>query len=337
MKIRLRPFAVAGLVCMSIFLSGCGATAYKADPKLIGQYVAPSTPGPDETHVYVIRGSNFVGAARSAWIAANERVVGAVDNASHVLLKLKSGTNTVHAVQGLAGFGFVAIDNRPGETVFLSLDYAKGLMQEVPRDVGITMVMQTKASEPLAETRENTGYEEGLLNPGRLGLKLMGASNETLAADAKSAVITFMRPAALIKEIAFDVWDESGYVGSLKGGEYFQIRVAPGAHTYFAKSERFAVLKANVEAGKSYFVEYNVTRGWNMAHVQLLPRDATKEDAALKKQMTPLTRVALQQATLAQPSVKARLDAGSTYLINTREKVLTGETASRELTSGMGM
>ena len=46
------------------------------------------------------------------------------------------------------------------------------------------MVMQTKVSQPLAETRENAGYDECVLNPGRLGLNLMRRSTGELLPDA---------------------------------------------------------------------------------------------------------------------------------------------------------
>jgi hypothetical protein len=298
----------------------------------------PFTPAPvasDETNVYVIRESAFMGGARGVWIAANDKVVADMPNGSHVLLKLKAGLNNVHGVQGLAGFAFAQVDNRPGETVYLHLIYAQGKMEEVTADVAGPMITKTKAVEPLADDRPNTAYDDVTINPSMLGFPIMKTADTSLEPDENSAVITFIRPGNLIKDVPFDVWDESGYVGSIKGGYYFDIRVTPGRHVYIGKSEHYAVLNADVAAGKHYYVEYEVDMGWNQAHVKIVPLDLTK-DAAKIKGIKKLTATTIDAEVLDSASVKPRIERGNEYLKDARQKIADGKLPSREMLPNQG-
>ena len=47
-----------------------------------------------------------------------------------------------------------------------------------------------------------------------------------MAPDEQSAVINVYRPAKLIAEVPFSLWSREGYAGSLRGGQYMQLRVA---------------------------------------------------------------------------------------------------------------
>lgn len=310
----------------------CCTTAH-ADKK-----VEPFTPpavANDETNVYVIRESAFFGAARGAWIAANDKVVADLSNGSHVLIKLKAGLNNVHGVQGLAGFGFAQVDNRPGETVYLHLIYAQGKMEEVTADVAGPMIAKTKEVQQLDDDRPNTAYDDVTINPSMLGFPIMKTADGSLEPDENSAVITFIRPGALIKDIPFDVWDETGYVGSVKGGNYFDIRVAPGKHVYIGKSEHYAVLKADVAAGKHYYVEFEVDMGWNQAHVKIVPLELKKDSAKING-IKKLTATTVDAAVLESASVKPRIERGNDYLKDARQKIADDKLPLRELSSDQG-
>ena len=75
----------------------------------------------------------------------------------------------------------------------------------------------------------------------------------------------------LISQVPFDIWNQDGYVGGLSGGQYFQVKLPAGKHTFSSLSERYSILEANLEAGKTYDVELYVGMGWNQAHIKLLP------------------------------------------------------------------
>ena len=318
------------------FLTGCATTPQVADQALIGKYVPPAPPAADETYVYAIRGSAFRGGGRGVWVANNDKVVASLSNGSHALVKIKSGLNDVHLTQGSAGFGFTTVDNRPGETVFLFFDYTTGKVKEVPKDIGITMVMSTTDMPAVTETRANPAYKFIVMNPGMLGFDMMQASDQRLKPTPDSAVITFFRPAGLIKDVPFSIWSESAYLGDLKGDTYFQARVAPGHHTFMAKSERFSILKADVAAGKEYFAEFKVVRGWEMAHVKILPLDATADAAAIDGYFKKLKPVAVDTALVQGARLSPRIAAGVALVGEATTKAEAGEAASRELTVAAG-
>ncbi len=324
------------LAAMVLLLSGC-ATSYKVDPELVSQFKPEATPTEEQTFVYVIRGSNFAGAARGLWVAANENVVADLSNGSHALLKLDSGINSVHLVQGLAGIGFAKVDNRPGETVYLAIDYVKGETKEVEHDLGATMVMKTSKAKDIGAPRKNDAYDNLLVNPSLLGFPVMKESNQPMKADDDSAVINFYRMETLIGQVPFDIWSEQGYVGSTTSGTYFQVRVKPGKHTFVALSERYSVLEADVEAGKEYVVEFDVDMGWNQAHVQLLPMDAAESAKTISKWQAKAKLMAVDPQVLEQDAFKQRLQMGKAYLKQQYQKIEKGELASRELVSSNGV
>lgn len=328
----------AGLCLASavLLLSGC-ATSYKVDPELVSKFKPEATPTQEQTFVYVIRGSNFTGAARGLWIAANENVVADLSNGSHALLKLDSGINSVHMVQGLVGYGFAKIDNRPGETVYLAIDYVKGETKEVDHDLGATMVMKTSKAKEIGSPRKNDAYDNLLVNPSRLGFPVMKESDTPIIADRDSAVINFYRMETLIGQVPFDVWSEQGYVGSTTSGTYFQVRVKPGKHTFVALSERYSVLEANVEAGKEYVVEFDVDMGWNQAHVQLLPIDANESAKTIEKWHSKAKLMEVDPEVLQQDAFKQRLEMGKNYLKSQYRKIEKGELATRELLGSHGI
>lgn len=324
-----KSLATAGALGLMLALTGC-KTTYKVDQTLVQQFKAEQ-PQADKTHVYLIRGNNFQGGARGAWVAVNDKVVADLSNGSHTLLKLDSGINSVHFVQGLAGFGYARVDNRPGETVFLSIDYTTGQTTELNYELGASMVMQTKYAKDLAAPRKNDAYDNLLANPSVLGFDVMVDGDTPIKPDSEHAVINFYRMETLIGQVPFDIWNENGFVASTKAGEYFQLKVKPGKHKYIALSERYAVLDANVEAGKEYFVEFDVDMGWNQAHVQILPMDAVKDQKTLAKWQSKAKLKVVNLETVNSPEFAARVEMAKAYLTPKFQAASTGELAQREL------
>src|SRR5690606_28181759 len=119
--------------------------------------------------------------------------------------------------------------------------------------------------------------ENQLLNPGLLDYEVMVLTTEKLAPDATSALVTFYRTSRLLATSAFDIWNQDGYIGSTKGNTYFQVKLAPGKHTFVAISEQYSLLEADLEAGKEYAVDLSVVMGWNQAHIKLLPIDLVND------------------------------------------------------------
>lgn len=258
-------------------------------------------------------------------------MVADLSNGSHTLLKLASGLNSIHLVQGLAGFGYAKVDNKPGETLYYSIDYTTGKMTELTPEMGMSMVMQTEKAKDIGEPRKNDAYDNLLANPSLLGFPVMKPATEPMKADADTAVINFYRMETLIGEVPFDIWSEEGYVGSTKAGTYFQVRVTPGKHTFVSLSERYSVLEATVEAGKEYVVEFDVDMGWNQAHVQILPIDPVKEAKSIAKWQAKAKLMEVDRTVLEQPEFKQRVDMAREYLTTQYKKIDAGELSTRVL------
>jgi hypothetical protein len=296
---------------------------------------APPAVAKDETNVFVIRESGFKGATRGVWIAANKNVVADLPSDSHVLIKLKSGMNVIHAVQELKGFGYFPVDNRPGETVYLNLLYKKGEMKEVSAAEAMPLIKKTEQVELLPEVRPNTALDDITINPGKLGLNIMEATDAALEPNDRSAVITFLRVENVFKDHRYDVWSDTGYVGSLIGGQYLNVRVTPGTHTFLSKAQNYSVLKADVAAGKHYYVEMVGDMLMFQQLVKLLPVDPDK-DAKKIKALKKLTHLALNSSTLETDIVKPRIQAGYAFLADVRQKIAEGKVAMRELLPTQG-
>ena len=286
--------------------------------------------------VYLIRERKFVGGGRDLWVAVNDKVVAALDNDSHVKLRLEPGLNSINAVQAKAGVAYAALDNRDGETVYAVVDYMGGTITEVPEEQGASMVRETKGSKALDGPRPNDAYDNLLINPELLKLGLIEPNAGRMEPDGESAVITFYRPAQLIAQVPFSLWSREGYVGSLLGKQYLQLRVAPGEHTFVAFSERLSVLNATVEAGKEYAVEFDVGMGWNQAHIKLLPVDLNAEGGKVDGWKAELAPVGVSVEALGKPEVAPRIARGFDYLKSIEGQWAAEGAASRDLMAGDG-
>ncbi|MBV1914783.1 MAG: DUF2846 domain-containing protein [Pseudomonadales bacterium] len=322
---------------LAVLLTGC-ATTYKADSTLIKDFKRADVPT-DKTGLYVIRGSNFVGAARGLWVAVNDSVVADLSNGSHVYLELDAGLNTLHFVQGKSGHGYLAIDNKPGETLYAKFGYATdNLAMILDSGLGQTMVMKTSKVMPLIEKRNNDAYDNLVINPGLLSYPIMIESPELLTTDKDHALVRFYRPETLIADIAFDIWNQDGYVGSTKGGTYFSAKLLPGHHVFISKSERYSVLDAELEAGKEYAVELDVGMGWNQAHIKLLPMDLSTEkgNQQAMKWRENLKATLLNQELIESDAMAKRIKTGFEYLENERKAIASGDAPKRSLPATFG-
>ncbi len=321
----------------AVFMTGC-ATTYKVDTTLIKGFQKPVVPA-DKTGLYVIRGSNFVGGGRGLWVAVNESVVADLSNGSHVYLELDAGLNTLHFVQAKAGFGYLAVDNKPGETIYAKFGYATtGLTEVLDDDLGQTMVVKTDKAVPLEEKKRNDAYDNLLINPGVLDYPIMIDSSEILTVDENLALVRFYRPDKLIATWAFDIWNQDGYIGSTKGGSYFTVKLKPGHHVFISRSERYSVLEAELEAGKEYAVELDVGMGWNQAHIKLLPIDLNTDKGSHKVNdwKDSLKETMVNQKIVESDAIAKRIKMGYDYLSNERKAIASNDEPSRSLPAAFG-
>ena len=327
------------LATACLFLTGC-ATTYKVDHDIIKEFHEPEV-SPDKTGLFVIRGNNFKGSGRGLWVAVNDSVVADLPNSSHVFLELDSGVNTLNFVQAKAGFGYLAIDNQPGATLYAMVNYNSvdptKFAELIEKDLGQTVVMKTKAVDPLQNKKNNDAYDNQLLNPGYLAYPIMIESSEEITADENHAVVRFYRPGKLIANWAFDVWNQDSYIGSTRGGSYFSVKLKPGHHVFIALSERYSIVKAELEAGKEYAVQLGVGMGWNQAHIKLLPIDLRSDQDQVKKWKASLKSTVVNQEIVESGPIAKRIEMGLSYMESTRKAIANGDAPTRSLPANFGM
>jgi len=85
------------------------------------------------------------------------------------------------------------------------------------------------------------------------------------------ALVTFIRATSFGGAIDFGLWDGENLVGVLDPKTYIQVEVDPGEHYFLARAENWSIVKANLEAGKRYYVLANVAMGVWKARVVLRP------------------------------------------------------------------
>jgi hypothetical protein len=98
------------------------------------------------------------------------------------------------------------------------------------------------------------------------------------------AVVNFMRPAFMGNAITFGMWDGENLIGILTYKKYIPYKATPGEHIFMARSENWAVIKANLKAGKTYNVLVSPHMGFMKARVsmEVLKPDDSRIDEWLK-------------------------------------------------------
>jgi hypothetical protein len=237
----------------------------------------------EEMTVYFIRNKAPIGAARRVWLTCNENAIASIPSSSYTLFKVTGGPNLINIVQEKTAGAFYLLNYSPGETVYLSFDYAKGTITQVLPYVGEVFIKSNKFEPLLEEPGPNDGYEIGIFNPGLFGIDCM-VKNEVLSVpDADNGVITFIRTGNLFKTTPLSIWSQDGFLGSLIGNTYLQIKVKPGKHYFIGKGSDYSVIEAEVEAGKNYYIELKSLTGWRFAKVQLLSVNKDIADSTLQQ------------------------------------------------------
>ncbi len=314
--------------------SGC-AGKLTANKTLIEQFTPPVIPEKNETLVYVIRQSSMLGAARGLYVGINDKVVADLYSGTYCYFKINDGINTLNLEQGTIPFSYYRLANRPGKTVYLYFEMTSGKLSEITEDLGITAIMKSQMAKDIGKPKNNKGYLSALINPGFLNLYLMKETTDKTNPDTENANITFIRPQSYAKDMAFGIWNESKFLGNLKGETYFQIKVPAGKHNFFGKSEHFSVLKADVEAGKNYYIQVAANMGWSQAHVKLLPIKSDKEQNEIQKWLTNSKKVTIDE-TAIDPQVKKRLNLALPHIKTALNNVDKGKAEARYLRKSDG-
>ena len=95
--------------------------------------------------------------------------------------------------------------------------------------------------------------------------------------DANKAMVTFLRPTMFGGAIQFGIWDGTDFVGVLSANSYIQYLTDPGEHYFLGRAENWSCVKANLEAGKKYYIIGKVFPGIWKARVAFDPIKSSDE------------------------------------------------------------
>lgn len=99
--------------------------------------------------------------------------------------------------------------------------------------------------------------------------------------DPGKALVTFLRPSNYGGAVSFGIWDGEQFVGELKGRSSVSYLAGPGEHVFFAKAENWAVTKAQLAAGKRYYLLMRPRMGIMKAGVIMDPVKSSTPDSEI--------------------------------------------------------
>jgi hypothetical protein len=268
--LNVRRFVV---VCLfSVFTPFACAFAQESE-------VAP--PADDETLIYVIREGRFAGSMNKMWIAVNDQTVARVENDAYAIVRTKAGRITLNLATAGIVAGAIAVDDRPGETVYLHWRLGDVHMAELDATEALELLANLKRTPPVEELQPNNEQVQANYALDVLGLDLTHPTTDVVEPDVDYAVITIFRRDKKDR-LKVAVWGTDAYIAALDVNQGFRIKVPAGEHTIFTGLIPDAWLHANVEAGKNYYAGIKIGLV-KMEVVPVLPKDAKKLDKWLKK------------------------------------------------------
>jgi hypothetical protein len=108
--------------------------------------------------------------------------------------------------------------------------------------------------------------------------------------DEKKAMVTFLRPTIFGGAIQFGIWDGEHFVGILSANSYIQYLANPGEHYFLGRAENWSCVKANLEAGKKYYIIGKVFPGVWKARIAFDPiKSGDEPQAQVEEWMNELT------------------------------------------------
>lgn len=311
-------------------MSGCGSLS--VDNNSVKSYKKPVVVSNDETLVYIIRESSFVGSARGLWVAHNKDVVADLSSGDYTYFKVKKGINTINLVQGKIGSHYYAIDEVSPEPIFLKFAPMSPALVKLSKDLGITYVTKYNEVKTFDEKKENDGYINGLLNLAMYpNFNMMTETNQSVIPDENHAVITFIRSSNFAEALKYTIWSDNGPLGNLEGKSYFQVKVPRGKHYFYVQGEGIYTLEANVEANKNYVIGLDVGMGWMTAYVKLNPIDLSIEKSNNEYNEW---KKSCKQMKLIDPldsNIKTRIEMALPEILKIKNNILSGEKDTAEL------
>ena len=101
-------------------------------------------------------------------------------------------------------------------------------------------------------------------------------------APANKAVVYIVRTSVYGIGINFSFYDSTRFLGKFNGTNYLRYECEPGSHLLWARSENRDFVEADLEAGKTYFLEVVPQMGAVKAGVKMYPVIPTDEKKMAK-------------------------------------------------------
>lgn len=123
--------------------------------------------------------------------------------------------------------------------------------------------------------------------------------------------VVFFRPGGMGAAIKCTVREDGKMVGRVSGNRYWVVDVAPGTHTYTAKSEATDTVNVQVEPDETTFVKCKISMGimvgrpnlspstqeeWDKSAAKMKPMEAEKIAAEIKEDEVELAAKAAKPA-----------------------------------------
>ena len=277
-------------------------------------------PAADETLIYIIRIGRFLGSGTGVWVALNDKTVARLRNKKYTAIRAKAGTLTLNlAAQGMV-VGTAQVDDRAGETVYLTWRLGDRDITRVDEVEGKKLLNKYKPMKPIKEVKPNNEEIAALINLERMGFDLMQPATQTLEPDETHAVITFFRHKEM-DHLKLGIWSENKYLGELDENQAYEVKVPAGEHYFLASNVGTSVLRAQVEAGRRYLVWLNL--GGFILRVKLTPIENDGGDS-IEKKLSKVAMVALNADSIT-PGIRSREEKMSQHMAKIVERARSGD------------
>ena len=136
------------------------------------------------------------------------------------------------------------------------------------------------------------------------------------------ALVNFVRPAVFGGDaVSVDLWDGDHLIGALSAGTMVQYQIPAGTHLFLGKANNWSYIKADLAAGKQYFIKANIFPGIPIAGVAL--GVAKKDDKRIPTWLNEYHSVAFASEDERKAAQAARLADVQKALANFRDGGVT--------------
>jgi hypothetical protein len=141
-----------------------------------------------------------------------------------------------------------------------------------------------------------------------------------------SSTVTFTGFGSLTAGSKFQVWDNDTWLGLIGSKSYIVYYASPGTHYFMLRGENWDIVRANLRAGRTYYLKTTDTPGFTGARVVVEPVDPKNPD--LQKWLDDS-----KQIKPTQKASEALKKDATTALENAK----TGKASVKDMPSGWGI